>query len=69
MHVRDPCGIWTVAKNHNIICSDNCNQWVHIIYNNITKYGYKKLQMTNHHGTAGCVLERWYPSQIWSTCS
>ena len=46
MHVNYLCDICkkTVAKNHNAICCDKCNQWVHITCNKITKYCYKKLQ-------------------------
>ena len=46
MHVKYPCSICkkTVAKNHNAICCDKCNQWVHITCNKIMKYYYKKLQ-------------------------
>ena len=41
-----PCGIChkRVAKNHNAVCCDVCNQWVHISCNNITRYTYSKLQ-------------------------
>ena len=46
MHVKYPCSICkkTVAKNHNAICCDKCNQWVHMTCNKIMKYYYKKLQ-------------------------
>ena len=41
-----PCCIChkTVAKNHNAVFCDVCNQWVHILCNNITRYTYTKLQ-------------------------
>ena len=41
-----PCGICkkTVAANHNAVCCDICNKWVHISCNNITRYCYRKLQ-------------------------
>ena len=41
-----PCGICkkTVAANHNVVCCDICNKWVHISCNNITRYCCRKLQ-------------------------
>ena len=41
-----PCGICkkTVRANHNTVCCDICNKWVHISCNNITRYCYRKLQ-------------------------
>ena len=41
-----PCGIseTTVVANHNAICCDICNKWVHISCNNITRYCDRKLQ-------------------------
>ena len=33
-----------VAANHNAVCCDICNKWVHISCNNITRYYYRKLQ-------------------------
>ena len=41
-----PCGFCkkTVAANHNAVCCDICNKWVHISCNNITRYCYRKLQ-------------------------
>ena len=41
-----PCVICkkTVAANHNAVCCDICNKGVHISYNNITRYCYRKLQ-------------------------
>ena len=33
-----------VAKNHNAVCCDSCNLWVHIKCNNLTKFCYRKLQ-------------------------
>ena len=44
MHVKHAFGICkkTVAKNHNAICCDKCNQWVHITCNKITKYCFIK---------------------------
>ena len=32
------------ASNHNAICCDICNKWVHISCNNISRYCYRKLQ-------------------------
>ena len=42
----NPCGTChkKVAKNHNAVCCDVCNQWVHISCNNINRYTYSKLQ-------------------------
>ena len=59
MHVKYACVFCkkTVAKNHNAICGDKCNQWVHITCNKITKYCYKNFQRTSPHGNAGCELE------------
>ena len=41
-----PCRIChkRVAKNHNAVCCNVCNQWVHISCNNINRYTYSKLQ-------------------------
>ena len=36
--------VQNARKNHNAISCDTFNQWVHITYNKITKYWYKKLQ-------------------------
>ena len=38
-----PCGVYykAVAKNHNAVC---CDRWVHIKYNNLTKFYYTKMQ-------------------------
>ena len=33
-----------VASNHNAICCDTCNKWVHISCNNISRYCNSKLQ-------------------------
>ena len=33
-----------VAINHNAICCDICNKWVHMFYNNISRYCYRRLQ-------------------------
>ena len=46
MNQKFPCSICpkNVAKNHNAVCCDICNLWVHIKCNNITKYCYRKLQ-------------------------
>ena len=33
-----------VANNHNAVCCDICNQWVHIGCNNVSKYQYMKLK-------------------------
>ena len=33
-----------VAKKHKAVCCDVCNKWVHIGYNNINTYIYRKLQ-------------------------
>ena len=44
-----PCGIClkTVANNHNALCCDSCDKWVHIKCNFLNKYTYKKLQKDN----------------------
>ena len=34
----------TAVSNHNAICCDICNKWVHIFCNNISSYYYRKLQ-------------------------
>ena len=33
-----------VASNHNAICCDICNKWVHIFCNSISRYCCRKLQ-------------------------
>ena len=40
-----PCLICelAVAKNHEAVCCHVCNKWVHIRYNNINTYTYRKL--------------------------
>ena len=40
------CGVCykAVAKNHNAVCYDSCNSWVHIKCNNLTKFCYRKMQ-------------------------
>ena len=47
------CGIFAkgVVKNHNAVCCDICNFWVHRKYNNITKFCYRKLEQSH---------ETWY---------
>ena len=44
--MKFPCNICekSVAINHNAICCDICNKWVHISSNNISTYCYWKLQ-------------------------
>ena len=46
MKVKYPCGVCekNVAHNHNAVCCDICQKWVHISCNNISRYCYKKLQ-------------------------
>ena len=46
MNQKFACSICpkNVTTNHNAICCDICNLWVHIKCNNITKYCYRKLQ-------------------------
>ena len=41
-----PCSVCykAVAKNHNTVCCDSCNLWVHIKCNNLTKFCYRKMQ-------------------------
>ena len=33
-----------VAKNHNSVCCDTCNLWVHMKFNNIAKSCYRNYQ-------------------------
>ena len=49
MNTSYPCGVCSkiVAKNDNAVCSDKCDMWVHIVYNNLSKYCYRKLQKDN----------------------
>ena len=49
MTPKFPSGISAkaVAKNHNTVCCENCNLWVHIKCNNITKFCYRKLQQSH----------------------
>ena len=58
MNKKFPCRICpkNVAKNHNAVCCDICNLWVHIkwVHNNITRYCYRKLQNSK---------EPWYPKK------
>ena len=44
--MKFPCKICEkkVASNHNAICCDICNKWVHISCNNISRYFYRNLQ-------------------------
>ena len=44
--MKFPCNICekNVASNHNAICCDICNKWVHISCKNISRYCYRKLQ-------------------------
>ena len=37
----------TVVKSHNGVCGNICSIWVHIKFNNITQYCYRKLQNSN----------------------
>ena len=43
------CGVCSkaVANNHNELCCDSCDKWVHIKCNFLVKYWYKKLQKDN----------------------
>ena len=43
------CGVCSkiVAKNHNAVCCNKCDMWVHTVYNNLSKYCYRKLQKDN----------------------
>ena len=51
MTPKFPCGICykAVAKNHNGVCCDSCNLWVHIKCNNLTKFCHRKLQTSQEH--------------------
>ena len=46
MTPKFPCGVCykAVAKNHNAVCCDSYNLWVHIKCNNLTKFCYRELQ-------------------------
>ena len=46
---RCPYGICAdaVANNHNVVCCDVCNLWVHIKCNSIIKFCYRKLQQSH----------------------
>ena len=46
MTSKFPCGVCykPVAKNHNAVCCDSCNFWVHLKCNNLAKFGYRKMQ-------------------------
>ena len=41
-----PCGVCSkpVASNHNALCCDSCDKWVHIKCNFLNKKTYQKLQ-------------------------
>ena len=45
-NTKFPCGVCTktVANNHNAICCDSCDKWVHIKCNFLNKKTYRKLQ-------------------------
>ena len=49
MTPKCPCGICAkaVANNHNAVYCDICNLWVHMKYNYITKFCYRKLQQSH----------------------
>ena len=49
MIVRFPCLVCEkpVAKNHEAICCDKCNWWVHRQCNNLCKKTYRDLQKTD----------------------
>ena len=51
------CGVCskTVAKNHNAVCCDKCDMWVHIVCNNLSKYCYRKLQDTSPWFCVDCL--------------
>ena len=46
MNTSYPCDVCSkiVAKNHNTVCCDKCDMWVHKVFNNLSKYCYRKLQ-------------------------
>ena len=46
MVVKFPCGICqkAVSKEHNTVCCDLCNEWIHISCDNLDKKTYKLLQ-------------------------
>ena len=47
--IKFPCGVCLkpVANNHNALCCDSCDKWIHIKCNLLNKYTYKKLQKDN----------------------
>ena len=49
MNTKYPRGVCSkiVAKNHNTVCCDKCDMWVHIACNNLSKHCYRKLQKDN----------------------
>ena len=48
-----PCGHGhkIVAKNHNAVCCNVCNNWLHISCNSITRYIYTNFRNIKHLGT------------------
>ena len=46
MVVKFPCGICqnAVGRKHNAVCYDLCNEWIHIVCNNLDKKTYKLLR-------------------------
>ena len=64
MTQKFPCGICakTVAKNHNAVCCDICNLWVHIKCNNMTKLCYRKLQQSHEPWDCQKCIKQVLPS-------
>ena len=44
--IKFPCGVCSksVASNHNALCCDSCDKWVHIKCNFLNKRTYRQLQ-------------------------
>ena len=53
MTPKFPCGICAkaIVKIHNAVCCDIFNLWVHVKYNNTTKFCYRKIEQSH---------ETWY---------
>ena len=64
MTSKFPCGICAkaVAKNHNAVCCDICNLWVHIKCNNMTKLCYRKLQQSHEPWDCQKCIKQVLPS-------
>ena len=45
MNTSYPCGVCSkiVAKNHNAVCCDKCDMWVHVVKVNIAIGNFRKI--------------------------